>query len=62
MESVMDIIRCNITRWYEQQDMNNTNNRKDMGTKPSPYNTLTRIINANSFKIGSLLEAHNALQ
>eukprot|EP00957_Ditylum_brightwellii_P191184 14557730-Ditylum_brightwellii.AAC.1 len=38
------------------------NNRKDMGTKSSPYNTETRIIKANHFKIGSLLEAHNALQ
>eukprot|EP00957_Ditylum_brightwellii_P184396 14045000-Ditylum_brightwellii.AAC.2 len=59
---MMDIIGCNITCWYEQQDMNNVNNMKDMGTKPSPYNIETRIIKANCFKIGSLLEAHNALQ
>eukprot|EP00957_Ditylum_brightwellii_P038350 2899047-Ditylum_brightwellii.AAC.2 len=42
--------------------MNNVNNRKDTGTKPSPYNTETRTIKANCFKIGSLFEAHNTLQ
>eukprot|EP00957_Ditylum_brightwellii_P017678 1331819-Ditylum_brightwellii.AAC.1 len=42
--------------------MSNMNNRKDTGTKPSQYNTETRVIDAHHFKIGSLLEAHNALK
>eukprot|EP00957_Ditylum_brightwellii_P110478 8425564-Ditylum_brightwellii.AAC.1 len=62
MELMMDIIGHNITCWYEQQGINNTNNRKDTGTKPSPYNIETRTIKANCFKIGNLSEAHNALQ
>eukprot|EP00957_Ditylum_brightwellii_P021805 1645432-Ditylum_brightwellii.AAC.2 len=35
MELMMDIIGCNITNQYEQQDMSNVSNMKDTGTKPS---------------------------
>lgn len=63
IELMRDIIGSTIKRLREQQERSKMNRNKETGTKPSLFNTETRVIKANRFKNdGSLTEAHLKLQ